>query len=104
MAKYIAQHSRLQECNCSLGYVIEKLHKLTLPGSLTEISSMLFTHNLGEADELFEIHFGANVAKWQKLTRGQQLNLSVWTTVYCQDGMIDGNGNVTYYDKENGGE
>ena len=80
------------------------LHKLTLPGSLTEISSILFTHNMGEADELFEIHFGANVAKWQKLTRGQQLNLSVWTTVYCQDGMIDGKGNVTYYDKESGGE
>lgn len=80
------------------------LHKLTLPGSLTEISSMLFTHNMGEADELFEIHFGANVAKWQKLIRGEQLNLSVWTTVYCQDGMIDGKGNVTYYDKESGGE
>lgn len=36
MAKYIAQHSRLQECNCSLGYVIEKLHKLTQSGDLPE--------------------------------------------------------------------
>ena len=72
------------------------LRTVTVPGSATSLPDLFFDG----CTALEEVRYGANVAKWEKLSKGVLFsnNSKVAFTVYCKNGEIAPDGTVTMYE------
>jgi hypothetical protein len=77
-------------------YGCVSLRTVTVPGSATSLPDLFFDG----CTALEEVHYGANVAKWEKLSRGVSFSNDkrVAFTVYCNNGEIAPDGTVTLYE------
>ena len=86
--------SEITEIGCNMFSGCYALSSLTLPATVTSTSSNSFQY----CEKLKEIHFGGTTEQWKAVSIYSWGNVPDDVIIYCTDGKVDKNGNVTKYE------